>query len=104
MKKQTFSIRLSILAGVLLVFASSCEEDADNKVKQTVPVLSVTEVTEITPTTAISAGNITSDGGTNVTARGVCWSTNENPTIDNNKTEDGTGAGSFTSIDRKSVV
>jgi uncharacterized protein (TIGR02145 family) len=32
-----------------------------------------------------------------VTARGVCWSTGQTPTISDNKTEDGTGAGWFTS-------
>src|SRR5690554_3672892 len=61
------------------------------------PVLSTTEVTEINQTTATVKGNITDDGGATVTARGVCWSTNQNPTISNNKTTDGTGAGTFVS-------
>src|SRR5690554_5326414 len=61
------------------------------------PVLSTREVTDITENSATSGGNITDDGGVLITAHGVCWSTNENPTIDDNKTEDGTGAGSFTS-------
>ncbi len=39
------------------------------------------EVTNITATTAISAGNVTADGGAEIIARGVCWSTTENPTI-----------------------
>ena len=42
-------------------------------------------------------GNITTDGGSPVTVRGVCWSTSSNPTIANSKTTDGTGVGSFTS-------
>jgi hypothetical protein len=37
------------------------------------------------------------DGGSAVTQRGVCWSTNPNPTIANNVTNNGTGSGSFTS-------
>src|SRR5690554_2980916 len=61
------------------------------------PVLSTAEVTEITQTTATVKGNITDDGGATVTARGVCWSTNQNPTISNNKTKDGKGAGTFVS-------
>ena len=32
-----------------------------------------------------------------MTARGVCWSTSQNPTISGNHTTDGTGTGSFTS-------
>ncbi len=81
-----------LLMGVFLVFAISCDADTEN-----VPVLTTTEVTEITETTAMSGGNITDDGGATVTARGVCWSINENPTVEDNKSEDGTGAGSFTS-------
>lgn len=59
--------------------------------------ITTTAVTSITGTTAISGGNILSDGGSKITARGVCWSTSPNPTIANNKTVDGTGIGSFTS-------
>jgi hypothetical protein len=62
-----------------------------------VPVLTTTAVTSITSTTALSGGNITSDGGSSVTARGVCWSTSSNPTTSNSKTNDGSGTGSFTS-------
>jgi hypothetical protein len=61
------------------------------------PSLTTAEVTSITASTAISGGNITADGGSPVTARGVCWGTTENPTVDNNKTEDGTGTGTYVS-------
>lgn len=61
------------------------------------PVVSTTEVTKITQTTAMSGGEITFDGGSPIIARGVCWSTSEKPTISNSKTQDGTGSGSFTS-------
>jgi len=44
-----------------------------------------------------SGGNITKDGGSPVTARGVCWSTTQNPTIANTKTTNGAGTGIFTS-------
>lgn len=61
------------------------------------PTLLTTVVTEITQTSAISGGNITDDGAAAVTTRGVCWSTNPNPSINDNKTQDGSGVGSFTS-------
>jgi hypothetical protein len=49
-------------------------------------------------TTASSGGSISSDGGATVTARGIAWSTNNNPTIDLSiKTVDGSGTGIFTS-------
>jgi uncharacterized protein (TIGR02145 family) len=63
-----------------------------------IPVLSTTAISGITQTTANSGGNITSDGGALVTARGVCWSTSANPTIAlSTKTSNGTGTGSYTS-------
>ena len=66
----------------------------------TTPTLSATTtVTNITTNSAISGGNITSDGGVTVTARGVCWSsTTTSPTITlSTKTSDGTGTGTFSS-------
>ena len=46
---------------------------------------------------ATSGGEIVADGGSSVTARGVVWGLNENPTIDNSKTVDGTGSGAYSS-------
>jgi uncharacterized protein (TIGR02145 family) len=59
--------------------------------------LTTTAITSITQTTALSGGNITTDNGAAITARGICWGTDVNPTISNNKTSDATGAGVFTS-------
>lgn len=79
--------------GLFLVFVSSCKKDDD----EGLPVLSTYEVTKIAQIAAQSGGNITSDEGNLITARGVCWSTSDNPTIADNKTSDGSGAGSFLS-------
>jgi alpha-tubulin suppressor-like RCC1 family protein len=62
-----------------------------------VPTLSQATINSITNNSASSGGNITYDGGSAVTARGVCWSTSQNPTISGTKTSDGTGSGNFTS-------
>ena len=52
----------------------------------------------ITQTTSACGGNIESDGASQITSRGVCWSsTNSNPTILDTKTNNGTGIGSFNS-------
>ena len=67
------------------------------KISIGVPVLVTTAITNIYQNTASSGGNLTSDGGATITTRGVCWNTGHNPTIANNKTNDGTGIGSFTS-------
>jgi len=63
-----------------------------------IPELTTSEITALTRTSALSGGNITNDGGSSVTVRGVCWSTNPNPTVDlATKTTDGTGTGIFIS-------
>lgn len=62
------------------------------------PVVATVNVTGITQTTAISGGNVTDDGGVEVTAHGVCWGASQNPTTASSTTIDGTGTGSFTSI------
>ena len=63
----------------------------------TLPTVTTNVVSSITDVTAISGGNITSTGGTDVLSRGVCWNTSQNPTIANYKTTDGGGFGAFTS-------
>ncbi len=61
------------------------------------PSLSTAPITNLTSSSVVSGGSVLSDGNAVVTARGVCWGENENPTISNNKTSDGSGIGTFTS-------
>jgi len=63
----------------------------------TVPTVTTSDVSDFTLTSVFCGGNITSDGGLPVTARGLCWNTTQNPTITDNITNNGTGIGSFTS-------
>lgn len=62
-----------------------------------VPMVTTAPVTKITETTAISGGTVTEDGGEEVTSRGVCWSVNQYPTINDSHTNDGNGTGVFIS-------
>jgi hypothetical protein len=67
-------------------------------VPATLPTVSTNTVTSITTTSAVCGGNVTSDGGATVTARGVCWSSStSSPTTSNSHTTNGSGTGSFTS-------
>ena len=61
------------------------------------PDVTTTSVSAITSFSAITGGNVVADGGETITARGVCWSTSENPVVGGNQTTDGSGAGSYTS-------
>ena len=61
------------------------------------PKVKTSAVSEITINSAVCGGEVTSDGNGTITARGICWSTSQNPTIEDNKTTNGSGLGSFTS-------
>ena len=61
------------------------------------PILNTSEVSEITLTSAQCGGKILTSGNSIVTERGVCWSTEQNPTVLDSHTNDGKGLGRFTS-------
>jgi len=60
-------------------------------------LLTTDAITAIADVTATGGGEITDDSGYAVTARGVCWSTEELPTIADSLTSDGSGTGVFVS-------
>lgn len=101
--KKKYSLASALLSSILLLFASSCSKNDNggspnpSPNNASIPVLTSTAITNITTTSAQSGGTITSDGGAPVTARGVCYSYLPNPTLSDNKTNDGTGTGSFVS-------
>ena len=63
----------------------------------TIPTVTTSGITNITPFSATGGGNVLSDGGETVRQRGICWNTTGNPTIGDNKTFDWYGPGSFVS-------
>jgi uncharacterized protein (TIGR02145 family) len=67
-------------------------------IKDTIATLAITTspVTSITANSAQSGGNITSDGGSPITVRGLCWNSSGDPTTADYKTEEGSGTGEFT--------
>jgi uncharacterized protein (TIGR02145 family) len=63
-----------------------------------IPVLTTLPITSINYTSAVSGGNISDNGGANVTTRGIVWDPNPNPTISlSTKTVNGNGNGTFNS-------
>lgn len=84
------TIIVSFLIGTILI---SCKKERT----ENIPAVTTTTILEITHISAISGGEIVDDKGLTITARGICWSTNITPTIQDNKTVDGSGAGSFKS-------
>jgi len=61
------------------------------------PTLSTITASSIKSTIATAGGNISSNGGADVTASGICWDTSQNPSIAGSHTSDGTAIGSFIS-------
>jgi len=86
------------LTVLLFIFfaAVGCSDDESTIDKPNVEITSTEQDAEITFTTIKISGNVISDEGSEITARGVCWNTNSNPTIEDNKTEESTN--SFTSL------
>ena len=88
-------------SALTFLFAYACTKDDANDSRALdatgFPALSTTVVTGVTQTSSICGGVINSDGGIDITARGVCWSELQNPTLADLHTSDGTGSGSFTS-------
>jgi hypothetical protein len=75
---------------LLSIILQSCK-------KEELPAISTCSISNIIGTCASGGGNITSDGGAHVIARGVCWSENILPTTSDSKTSDGKGIGQFVS-------
>ena len=63
-----------------------------------IPSVTTAAPTNITTSSADAGGEVTDDGETSITGRGVCWSTSPNPTTADSRTIDGTGIGGFTSL------
>ena len=61
------------------------------------PTVTTDTISAITATTALGGGEALADGGYTITAKGVCWSMAQLPTIDNNHTTDDYSLGTFAS-------
>ena len=64
----------------------------------TLPTVITYDVTEIGANDATANGEIVSDGGDEVTERGFCWATHDNPTLNDNVVVCGSGLGEFNAV------
>ena len=72
-------------------------EEIQVKINRAKPKIKTSEVTEIDSTSAVCGGDVLTNGGISILAKGMCWSTNPSPTLSDSFTNDGSGLGSFTS-------
>jgi uncharacterized protein (TIGR02145 family) len=70
---------------------------SDSTIENEVPVVETLSITKISVNSVKTGGNVISNGGSEVFLRGVCWSKNEFPTINNDTTINGKGLGEFES-------
>ena len=97
-----------LLSAIMLLFAG-CKKDlileegrefyAHEGELMNPALVETTDVSNVKYSTAQCGYSITSSGDGEIMAHGICWKTSQNPTVNDNKTNGGTGTG-----DRKSVV
>jgi hypothetical protein len=92
MKEQINFLKL-ICISILLFLLPSCI----NKNNSGLPEIETETISAIAQTSAISGGKRLSDGGNEITAKGVAWSINNKPTVLDPHSLDGSGDASFVS-------
>ena len=60
------------------------------------PTVITCEVTNVTTNSALASGQVTDEGSSSVTERGVCWSTSHDPAISDSHASNGGGIGFYT--------
>jgi uncharacterized protein (TIGR02145 family) len=91
--KLNFLVCVKLFVLLILFLTISCKKDTP---KQITTILT-TAITNTGPGTLSGGGDIVSDGGDPITARGVCWSLKQHSYTAYDSTMDGTGSGKFTS-------
>ena len=94
---QAQSLPTGLKAGDVLTWNGSSWVTSSSFSSASLPVLTTVTASGINQFNASSGGNISSDGGFSIISKGVCWSINPNPTINDNFTNEGIGASNFTS-------
>lgn len=85
---------LAVVFGLFIFLITGCKKE--NELPPTIPhVLTSDQINEITSNSAICSGKVTSNGGSKITVRGICWDTLSNPTISKNIETSGNDTGVF---------
>lgn len=77
-----------IMIFALIFITYSCDDDEDEIITPSIESTTTNANVVKTFTSITISGNVTSNGGETLSARGVAWGTNPNPTIADNKTEE----------------
>lgn len=93
MKKIGNSIVSALCSLLLLTVVGACQEKIEDIAN---PYMKTAVITAVTETTASTGGYIDSEFALPISERGICWSVEANPTVDDNKVVSGSGTGEFT--------
>ncbi len=104
--KKSTVLALIVLLTILSI-VNACKKEKNDKEPDTktvdsvktinLPIVITNEINTVTDSSAMGGGSITDDGGADISARGLCWATTPTPTVDDQKTNDGTGTSTFNS-------
>jgi len=94
MKKTHFRKYSIIILGIVTLVLNSCNFDSNDLYS---PSITLEIGPNVKSTSATSESTVSIKTGFNINAKGVCWSTKDNPTNKNNITNDGLGTGHFAS-------
>jgi uncharacterized protein (TIGR02145 family) len=81
-----------LILAVISIVILSCKKE-----KKTLASIITTAASNVTASTIITGGNITADGNSGITQRGIAWADHAAPTVGDSITKDGSGIGSFNS-------
>lgn len=99
--KKYFLLPLLLCISLLLIECKKKDKTEDPPPPppppKNLPTVNTSPVINITDSTAVSGGTVTSEGTSAITAVGVCWDTLPNPTTLKFKTNNGAGTGNFVS-------
>lgn len=79
------------ISSVIAFAALSCKKDTP----KVLPTLTIS-ISNLSSSTLSATGEILNDGGAEITSRGICWNISPNPTLTDQRTSNGKGAGIFT--------
>jgi uncharacterized protein (TIGR02145 family) len=95
---KLFRIVEAFLIALLFVAMTGCSNSDDEDLNTTHPAVTTRGVSSVTGNAASVEGAISSNGGETITGAGICYSTNQNPTISDDVSQVAEKSGSFVSI------
>lgn len=84
-----------VFVAAILFSLTGCKKEALEKPDPLIVSIITSNTSEVNTSSTISGGTISISGKGSIKSRGICWNTAPKPTIQHNKTSNGSGAGDF---------